>query len=194
MKIEKLNENKLKITLDINDLKKRNIDIRSFVNNSPESQDLFWDVMQEAEREYGFCTEESMIYVEAHINSAGNFTLIITKSSVEPSKTPTNIKLSTGAKFKLKRKDYPDTLDDSLFEFVKFEDLRDFLKIAKLDSYFGIKLYKYENKFYLYVATCHGKDILEYSTRVLDKDYKFATIVEYGKKLYEDSSLKNLMI
>ncbi|MBP5694603.1 MAG: adaptor protein MecA, partial [Bacilli bacterium] len=54
LKIEKLNENKLKITLDINDLKTRNIDIKSFVSNTPESQDLFWDVMQEAEQKFGF--------------------------------------------------------------------------------------------------------------------------------------------
>ena len=54
MKIEKLAEDKLKITLTLDDLEARNIDLYSFMYNSPESQDLFWDVMSEAEKEYGF--------------------------------------------------------------------------------------------------------------------------------------------
>ena len=43
---------KIKITLNIEDLNARNIDVQSFIYNSPESQDLFWDVMREAEKEY----------------------------------------------------------------------------------------------------------------------------------------------
>ena len=61
MKIEKLNENKLKITLNSEDLKARNIDVQAFIYNTPESQDLFWDVMREAEKEYGFNVDESMV-------------------------------------------------------------------------------------------------------------------------------------
>ena len=81
MKIEKLNENKIKITLDINDLKSRNIDVKTLLSNTPESQDLFWDMMQEAEKEFGFNVDESMIYVEAHISATGNFTFIVTKTN-----------------------------------------------------------------------------------------------------------------
>ena len=80
MKIEKLTENKLKITLTIDDLTERNIDLQSFIYNSPESQDLFWDMMNEAEKEYGFDVDESMIYVEASSSGTGLFTLIVTKT------------------------------------------------------------------------------------------------------------------
>ena len=54
LKIEKLNEDKLKITLSIDDLEERNITLHSFMYNSPESQDLFWELLQEAEKECGF--------------------------------------------------------------------------------------------------------------------------------------------
>ena len=90
MKIEKLAEDKIKITLTIDDLAARNIDLYSFMYNSPESQDLFWDVMNEAEKEYGFNVDDSMIYVEASTSGGGNFTLIVTKTKEKPT-----IKLNT---------------------------------------------------------------------------------------------------
>lgn len=192
MKIEKINEDKLKITLDVNDLKSRNIDVKSFINNSPESQDLFWDVMQEAEREYGFNVEQASVYVEAHINSAGNFTLLITKSAISSQKQTSSSKTQS-PNYKLKRKNYSDSLDDSLFEFANIENLRDFLKIAKNEDYNNVQLYKYENKLYLYINTCFSKDILEYSNRIYNKDYLLARIVEYGSPLYRSESLNSLI-
>ena len=54
MKIEKLTDDKLKITLSIDDLEERNINLHSFMYNSPESQDLFWELLQTAEKDYGF--------------------------------------------------------------------------------------------------------------------------------------------
>ncbi len=190
MKIEKINEDKLKITLDINDLKSRNIDVKSFINNSPESQDLFWDVMQEAEREYGFNVEQASVYVEAHINNAGNFTLLITKSAINPQKQSFSPK-AFSQNYKLKRKNYSDSLDDSLFEFANIENLRDFLKIAKSNDYSDVKLYKFDNKIYLYTNSCLSRDILEYSNRIYNKDYLYARIVECGSLLYNDKSLNN---
>ena len=62
----------------------RNIDLYSFMYNSPESQDLFWDVMNEAEKEYGFNVDDSMIYVEASTSGSGNFTFIVTKTKEKP--------------------------------------------------------------------------------------------------------------
>ena len=189
MKIEKLNENKLKITLDINDLKSRNIDIKSFVSNSPESQDLFWDVMQEAEKEFGFNVDESMVYVEALSNSAGSFTLFITKTNEKPAPKP---KLPTNYKFT--RKEFPSTLNNSLFEFTSLENLRDFCKASLMYNYDGTTLYSYNNEYYLLVDTCSSKDILEYSYHVPNKDIMLAKINEYGKKLLEGDALEQLIM
>ena len=41
MKIEKINENKIKVTISFNDLEERNIDLNSLNYNSPETQELF---------------------------------------------------------------------------------------------------------------------------------------------------------
>ena len=56
MKIEKLNENKIRITLNLEDLNERDIDFHSFMSNSIESQSIFLDMLDKADREVGFNT------------------------------------------------------------------------------------------------------------------------------------------
>lgn len=192
MKIEKLNENKLKITLDINDLKKRNLDVKSFVSNSPESQDLFWDVMQEAEKEFGFNVDESMVYVEAHISSTGNFTLIITKSKSNSAPAIHSKVKPASQNYRLKRKEFSDSFNNILFEFVSIEAFRNFLEVANVLNYQGVVLFKLNDKLYLYVENCLDKTVLEYSSRVLDIGAMLAKLSEYGKELYKDVDLSKI--
>lgn len=65
MKIEKITENKIRITLNIDDLKEKNIDFHSFMSNSIEAQDIFIDMLKEAEEKVGFKTEDYKILLEA---------------------------------------------------------------------------------------------------------------------------------
>lgn len=65
MQIEKLNENKIRITLNLDDLKENNIDLHSFMANSIESQDLFYNMLDRAEKEVGFETRDYKLMIEA---------------------------------------------------------------------------------------------------------------------------------
>ena len=65
MQIEKLNENKIRITLNLQDLKENNIDLHSFMANSIESQDLFYNMLDKAEKEVGFETKDYKLMIEA---------------------------------------------------------------------------------------------------------------------------------
>ena len=65
MQIEKLNENKIRITLNLEDLKENNIDLHSFMANSIESQDLFYTMLDKAEKEIGFQTKDYKLMIEA---------------------------------------------------------------------------------------------------------------------------------
>lgn len=65
MRIEKITENKIRITLNIQDLKDNNIDLHSFMSNSIESQDLFYDMLDKAEKEIGFETKDYKLMIEA---------------------------------------------------------------------------------------------------------------------------------
>ena len=65
MKFEKLTENKIRITLNIKDLEKENIDFHSFMSSSLETQDLFLDMLEKAEKEIGFITKDYKLIIEA---------------------------------------------------------------------------------------------------------------------------------
>ena len=51
MKFEKVNDNKIKITLNMDDLKANDIDFHSFMSNSGETESFFLAVLDKAERE-----------------------------------------------------------------------------------------------------------------------------------------------
>ena len=77
MQIEKITENKIRIILNIKDLQEKSIDLHTFMSNSIESQDLFYDMLDKAEKEIGFETKDYKLMIEAlaipnrefHINS-----------------------------------------------------------------------------------------------------------------------------
>ena len=79
MKFEKLNDNKIRIILSNQDLLDKNIDFNSFMSNSIETQDLFFDMLEEAEKKVGFITKDHKIKIEALAMADGDFVLTITK-------------------------------------------------------------------------------------------------------------------
>ena len=83
MKIEKLTENKIKITLNIDDLDENNINLHSFMANSFETQDLFYTILDKAEKEVGFITDNYKLMIEALSSSDGTFILTITRLKQE---------------------------------------------------------------------------------------------------------------
>lgn len=190
MRIEKINDNKIKITLDVNDLKSRNIDAKSFVSNTPESQDLFWDVMKEAEQQFGFNVDESMVYVEAHVNNTGMFTLIVTKTSAT---NQTNRKPKAGfSGYKLKRKELTPNADNSLYKFGSLTSLINYCKVAKIDKNDESKLYSYNNAYYVYSKSLTDPLILEYASRDFDSKYTMSKVQEYGKLIYDCNALNTI--
>ena len=93
MRFEKLNDDKIRITLSHEELIKKHIDFHSFMSNSLESQDLFFDMLQEAEKEIGFVTKDYLIRIEALAMASGDFVLTITRSLPETTKVNSRKKM-----------------------------------------------------------------------------------------------------
>ena len=79
MKIEKINENMIKVTISINDLEERNIDLNALNYNSPAAQELFWDMMEQAEEQFGFNLSDSQLIIEPLPDSNEGFIITITR-------------------------------------------------------------------------------------------------------------------
>lgn len=83
MRIERINENKLRVFLSFDDLEDRDIDFEAFNYNTPETQELFWDLMEQAEVELGFDAMESQLCVEAVTDVDHGFVITITRMDDE---------------------------------------------------------------------------------------------------------------
>ena len=98
MRIEKISDNKIRFILNMEDLEEKNIDFHSFMANSIETQDLFLDMLDKAEEEVGFKTENYKLMIEAIATSDGKFILTVTRIAEEVDKKTT--KKSINAKRK----------------------------------------------------------------------------------------------
>lgn len=83
MKFEKLNENKIRVTLTIQDLVEKEIDFHIFMSNPIESQHILLDMLEEAKKETGFDPEDSNLKVEALSMADTSFVFTITKLPAE---------------------------------------------------------------------------------------------------------------
>ena len=79
MKIEKISENQIRCTLTKEDLNSRQMRLSELAYGSEKAKQLFQDMMQEAEYEFGFTSGNSPLMIEAIPTSLDSIVLIITK-------------------------------------------------------------------------------------------------------------------
>ena len=115
MKIEKITENKIRIIINFDDLKAKNIDVHSIMSNSLESQSLFQDLLKEAEKTVGFFARDSKLLIEALASSDGHFIFTITKVVPEQEKDYKKRNL------KVKRKSAKVNVKKAIYCFDNFE-------------------------------------------------------------------------
>lgn len=204
MKFEKLNENKIRITLNNQDLAEKHIDFQSFMSNSQESQNLFLDMLDEAERKVGFITKDYKIRIEALAMSDGNFILTITRFGKN---IDNDIKPSKMKKVKIKRKNLDMTSKQLIYKFNSFDDFCSFSNfISKLDNFTNIAksmiLYLYNNNYYLCISNINVENdnikqlytlITEFGTYVDNSEVFGRKLAECGKIIMKNNAIKTCM-
>ena len=202
MKFEKLNENKIRITLNNQDLIEKNIDFHSFMSNSKESQNLFLDMLSEAEKKVGFITKDYKLRIEALAMSDGNFILTITRFGKNLDATT---KTDKNKILKIKRKNL-DTLSKHLiYKFDSFDDfcsLSNFVVNSDNDFYSISKtmiLFLYKDTYYLYISNINTKQnnikqmhtlLSEFGTYVDNSELFARKLTEYGKIIIKNNAIK----
>lgn len=198
MQIEKITENKIRITLNLEDLKENNIDLHSFMSNSVESQDLFYDMLDKAEKEIGFKTKDYKLMIEALAVPEGKFVLTVTRFLPEKEQKK---------KVKVKRKNIVPEDCLSIYRFNTFDDYLEFCNYinSKINSntYLKLKkssLYLYNSKYYLCVninnidlnifKSIHCS-IVEFGTHVANSDLFERILIEYGKLIFKTNAINN---
>lgn len=144
MKFEKLNDNKIKIILNLKDLEEKNVDFHSFMSNPIETQNLFLEILKEAEKETGFITNNYNVHIEAFATSDGTFIFTITR--VNEINSPKKKKLV------YKRKTLKTNKELIIYSFNNFDDYCNFCIFLnnKANFYLGnSSLILYNSKYYL---------------------------------------------
>lgn len=198
MKIEKITENKIRITLNLEDLKEKNIDFHSFMSNTIESQDIFFDMLREAEEQVGFKTEDYKILLEALATSDGRFVLNVTR--FEPDAIPTKKR-----NISIKRKSNSIDKKLAIYKFESFEDFCNFANLLHTSNCNSIIkkikkaiLYSYNKSYYLVLNNILADiDLLksfcsviaEFSTYINNSDLYEKKLSEYGKVFIKNNAI-----
>lgn len=202
MKIEKLNENKIRIILSNKDLLEKNINFNSFMSNSAEAQDLFLDMLEEAEERVGFVTKDYKIKIEALAMADGDFVLTITRFNQKDSSDATLGQKSK--KVTAKRKVAPLDSESLVYEFNSFDDfclfssfvapIKELGNIAK-----STQLYTYNSKYYLLFTKLNHEHpyirnfytlITEFGTFINHSDLFASKLHERGKLIIKNNAIK----
>ena len=93
MKIEKLDNNKLKVIFSINELEKENIDYQSFMSGSNKFENIISNLLYIAKDKLDFDTSNCNVEVETLEIAQGNFILTITKFEKKINKLKTKRKI-----------------------------------------------------------------------------------------------------
>ena len=200
MKIEKLNENKIRIILKKEDFKDKSIDFQKLILNTFESQNLFLEILDRAEKEVNFITNGHKLIIETYFESNDICIFTITKY-VESIKKSKNKKYLT-----VKRKSQIFNNSSLLYQFNIFGDFCDFCNFIYKDYNIVLKglfksslLYNYNNTYYLVIDglnTSHKSfqyfhsSLSEFSNSLkYTKNFKFK-LKEHGKLYIKNDAIQ----
>lgn len=204
MQFEKINEDKIRIIFNIQDLKEKNINYHDFMANSITSQTIFLDMLSQAEKEIGFVTSNYQLMIEALASSDGSFVLTVTRSKETKEKGVKRLKA------KPKLLSLNDPLPTLIYKFNNFDDFYDLCSFittehtAKLAKTFSKAiLYSYNNDIYLLLKTSQKADIKEvkyvislvneFSNNLVQTSEIFQNkLTEYGKIILKNNCLLRL--
>lgn len=207
MKIEKLNENKIRVTLNLDDLIERNIDYHSFMSNSIESQSIFLDMLNRAEKEVGFNTDDCRIMIEAIALKDGRFIFTITKySRDEINDNSQKFNPSKKMSLHIKRKTNTPENSKAIYCFDTFEAFCNFCEFIKNSTYKDIildisensKLHEYNSNYYLTLSNIDLNSkasifvfnaITEFSHFISNPELYERKIAEYGKVIMDNNAI-----
>ena len=181
MKIEKLDIDRIKITLNIEDLKNNNIDFHSFMSNSKESQNLFLYILDMAEEQVGFVTDNYKVSIETMYLNNGYFILNVTRfKSDNFFKSP---------RVTAKRKEISNELNSSIYIFSSLDEFLEFY--SKIKKTFNLEIFN-DCKYSLYFL--NNKYYMTIECNCLNSKYKnlFLYILsEFSTLINNTSSIQN---
>lgn len=204
MKIEKINDNKIKVMIDKQEALDWNVSFKKISENSPEVQEMFWAAIRLAEKNVDFSVNGAKLFVEAVPETDDDgFGMLITRvCNQEELDKAVN---ACGYKGRLRHNSLKRSKESNIqgkkyiYKFTSFENVCEAAEVV-CDVFNGLStLYKCDEKFYIYVVLEETENSLEietllseYGTMVRDSQYVHGRLNEYGEIMIKDNAINVL--
>ncbi len=180
LKVEKINDTKVRITLSFDELIERNISLPELIHDTSKVQQIFYMLFEETDLDEDFIGEDTQLLVEATTSNNDSFILTVTK--VIEDVIPNLAKYDNKSTPKIYK------VSSNVYSFDSIERIIDFsLKAMQDNLYIGInKIYKYNNLYFL---------IFKHSTVANKKFIKtFLLLSEYCDKYFNNTIFESAII
>jgi len=194
MKIEKINDNKIKVTLSTGELKERNLDFQALRYNTPEAQTLFWDMMKQAENEHGFKTSNCQLFIEAASINDGQFIVTVTKIQEKALPPAPQKKKLPMPELKVRKKSTVKS-ENSIYKFDDFEQICELISSVSIPADTPSSLYEYNGSYFIVGKTSKQLHLIisEFSEVIKDSIAIEGILGEHGKKIIEKTAFNKLI-
>ena len=140
MKVEKINENKIRITLTFEELENRKISLRDIEKNSSLAKNLFIDLIEESNLDEDFIIDDSQLFIEASSDNNNLFIVTITKIDNIPELKKYALLESNKKKFKSKNSRSKQSIeykvDSNVYLFKSMEHILELCDVSKKEQLF----------------------------------------------------------
>lgn len=202
MKVEKINNNKVQITLTFEELENREIDIKEIEKNSDIAKNLFINLIEESNIDEEFELDNSQLLIEASSDNNNLFILTITKIDNIPDLRKYSL-LDKKTARKSKVKTYTYKVESYIFSFNQMDDILDLCQCAKPENLFFGKntLYKYNDKYFIIFSNSSVKNkkflktfvfLSEYCDNYYSYDILSSALKEKAKIVIANKALQTL--
>ncbi|MBQ7108872.1 MAG: adaptor protein MecA [Clostridia bacterium] len=200
MKIERVDENKIKVLLDDIEAKEWNVTVKNISENTPEVQKMFWHAIRLAKDSVNFSVDGAKLFVETIPSCESGIGMLITRvcSDKELQRAVENC----AYKGKIHRRDLRGETEirekrrKCIYKFDSFDSVC--AGAASLyDRYSGMSaLYKMDEEFYLClvpdgaVSLCEAEIILpEFAEKYKSSQYVHGLLNEHGKVMIKENAV-----
>ncbi len=208
MKIEKINENKIKIILTFDELENRNISLTEISKNTNIAQDFFITLLEESNLEEDFIIDDSHLFIEAASDNNNLFIITITKINDIPELKKYSLMENKNIK-KIKKKPKCKSniikykVDSYIYSFSSIDTILKLCEQSKKEKlFFGRNsLYKYQNNYFLIFSKNSVKNdkflktyvfLSEFCDNYYSLDLYETTLIEKSRLIIKDYALQRL--
>lgn len=209
MKIEKINENKIKITLTFDELEKRDISLTEIEKDTKIAKEFFLNLLEESNLENDFEIDDSHLFIEASSDNNNLFIITITKIDDFPdlnkySLLGNNIhSKKTQKKPNIKNNIVNYKVDSNIYSFSSIDHILKLCEIAKKEKLFYGRnsLYQYDNCYFIIFNRTSVKNerflktfvfLSEFCDNYYSADIFETSIKEKSKLIIKDYALQRL--